>query len=66
MKYTKNVSNKAVIDHTLPPVLPPVGLLYFKHASFSCHCIRRDIMCKHGVMNIQHAHCGLVGPDCKK
>jgi len=23
----------------------------------------RDIMCKHDVMNIQHAHCGLVGPD---
>jgi len=22
-----------------------------------------DIMCKHDVMNIQHAHCGLVGPD---
>ena len=23
------------------------------------------IMCKHDVMNIQHARCGLVGPDCK-
>ena len=21
-------------------------------------------MCKHDVMNIQHVHCGLVGPDC--
>jgi len=22
-----------------------------------------DIMCKHDVMNIQHAHCGLAGRD---
>ena len=22
-------------------------------------------MCRHDVVNIQHAHCGLVGPDCK-
>jgi len=24
-----------------------------------------DIIYKHYVINIQHAHCGLVGPDCK-
>jgi len=36
---------------------------YFKHTSFSCRYIRRDIKCKHDVMNIQHAHCGLVGSD---
>jgi len=28
--------------------------------------IRRDIMCKHDVINIQHAHCGRVGSDRKK
>ena len=25
--------------------------------------VGRDITCKHDVVNIQHAHCGLVGPD---
>jgi len=35
---------------------------YFKHTSFSCRHISRDIMCKHDVINIQHAHCS---PDCK-
>jgi len=25
---------------------------------------RRDMMCKHDVINIQHALCGLVGTDC--
>jgi len=48
---------------TPPPVLPPGN--YVKHTSFSCCHIRRDIMCKHDVINIQHAHCGLVGSDCK-
>ena len=36
---------------------------YFKRTSFSCRYIRRDIMCKHDVMNIQHTHFGLVDPD---
>ena len=30
--------------------------------AFLCRYVRRDIMWKHGVMNIQHAH-GLIGPD---
>jgi len=43
---------------TTPPVLPPGG--YFKHtSSFSCRCMHRDIMCKHAVINIQHAYYGL-------
>jgi len=25
-----------------------------------------SIMCKHDVISIQQAHCGLVGPDCNK
>ena len=29
---------------------------YFKHTSFSCRYMSRDIMCKHDVMNIHHAH----------
>ena len=33
---------------------------YFKHTPFLCRYIRRDIMCKHDVINSQHAHCGLV------
>jgi len=33
---------------------------------FRCRYIGRDIICEHDVMNIQHAHCGPVGPDCKK
>jgi len=36
---------------------------YFKRTSYSCRYIRRDIMCKHDVMNIQHTHFGLVDPD---
>jgi len=32
---------------------------YFKHRSFSCHYICKDIMCKH-VINIQHALCSVV------
>jgi len=36
---------------------------YFKHTSFSCGYIRVDITCKLNVINIQHAHCGLVGPE---
>ena len=31
--------------------------------SVSCCYINRDIMCKHDVMAIQHAHCDLVGHD---
>jgi len=46
---------------TPPPVLPPGG--YFKHTSFSCRYVRRDIICNDGVINIQHTHCGLVGPE---
>jgi len=30
---------------------------------FVGHYMHRDIICKHDVMNIQYAHCGLVGPD---
>jgi len=36
---------------------------YSKRTPFSCRYIRTDIMCNNDVMNIQHAHCGLVGPD---
>ena len=63
------LETRQVIDRRLrpPPCVPHVGG-YFKHASFSCRYIRRDIvciMCRHDVINIQHAHCGLVGPDCR-
>jgi len=39
---------------------------YFTRTSFSRRHIRRDIICKHDVTNIRHAHCGLKGPVCKK
>ena len=54
--------NKPVVDRRLRPRCCHPGS-YFKHASFSCLCIRTDIMCKH-CLNIQHAHCGPVGCDC--
>jgi len=58
--------NKAVIDRRLRPRCCHVDD-YFKHTSFSCGWIRKDIrLCKHDVINIQHAHCGLVGSECKK
>jgi len=60
--HWNNVGNKAVTDRRLcPPPLPTGG--YFKHTSFSCRYICRAIMCKHDVIHIQHAHCGLIGPD---
>ena len=31
-----------------------------------CVCICMDIMCKRDVINIPHAHCSLLGSDCKK
>ena len=48
---------------TPPPVLPPGG--QFKHTSFlSLHTQEQwNIICKHDMINIQHAHCGLVGLD---
>ena len=52
--------NVAVVDRRLRPRCRHLGS-YFKHISFSCRYICRDI-----VINILHAHCGLVGPDCKK
>ena len=54
-------SNKAVTDCRLRPWCCHLWS-YFKHTSFSCRHISRDIMCKHDVINIQHAHCS---PDCK-
>jgi len=63
---TRNaVLKKAVIDRRLRPLCCYLWG-YFKHTSFSCRYIRMDIVCKHDVMNIQHTHYGLVGPDCKK
>jgi len=56
-------TNKAVRPQTPPPVLTPAS--YFTHTSFSCRYIRRD-MCEHDVINIQPAHCGLVGLVCNK
>jgi len=45
------------------PVIATYGVtLSVKRMAFLCRYIRRDIMWKHGVMNIQHAH-GLIGPD---
>jgi len=59
------VPNKAVTDHRLHP--SGVTRSYLKHImSFSCRYICWDIMCKHDVINIQHTHCCLAGPDCKK
>jgi len=39
---------------------------YFMSTSYYWRYIRMDITCKHDFINIQHTHCGLVGPDCKK
>jgi len=52
---------------TPPPALPLGVTLSSRHflVCILVAIIRRDIMCKHDVINIQHAHCGLVGPDCK-
>jgi len=36
-----------------------MGYLYLFH-------IRRDIVCRHDVINIQYAHRDLEGADCKK
>ena len=58
-------NNKAVIDRRLRPRCCHLGS-YFQHMPFSCCYVHRDIMCKRDVINIQHTHCGLVGPDCKK
>jgi len=55
-------NDKAVTDCRLRPQCYHLQS-YFKYTSFSCRFIRRDIMCKHVAMNIQHAHCGLVGQD---
>ena len=41
-------------------MLPPGITLSTRH-----FLMRRDIMFENDVINIQHAHCGLVGPDCK-
>jgi len=58
---TKSI-NKAVTDRRLRPLCCHL-LSHFKRTSFSCRYILRDIMCIRDVMNIQHSHCGLVGPD---
>jgi len=67
VKVTRTVitnpqTNKAVMDRRLRPwyATCSVELLC---TSISCRYMRTDIMCKHDIMNIQHAHCGLVGPD---
>ena len=57
--------NGAVVDHRLHPWCCHLGG-YFKHTLLFCRYLCRDIMCKHDVINIQHVHCGLVGPNCKK
>ena len=64
---TEQVDNKEVIDRRLRPRCCHLGS-YFKHKSFSCRYMRRDIMRKHDVTNIQHTHCSPVGlrssPKC--
>ena len=55
--YENCRKNKAVIDCHL--------CCYIKHTSFLCRYIRRDIMCKHDIINIQHSHCSLVGPTAE-
>jgi len=59
------ICNKAVIDLRLRPRCFHLES-YFQQTSFPCCYIRRDTACKHDVINIQHAHCGLAGSDCKK
>ena len=51
--------NKAVTDCRLRPRCCHL-LSYFKRTSFYCRYKRRDIICKHDIMTIQHTHCGLV------
>jgi len=46
------LDNKTVIDRRLRPRCCRMWS-YFKRTSVSCRYIRRDIMCKHDVMNIQ-------------
>ena len=54
----------AVIDRRLRPLCCHLGVTLS-----TCHflvTIRRNVMCKHDVITIQHAHCGLEGSDCNK
>ena len=46
--FFRKWTNKAVIDRRLRSRCCHLGS-YFKHTSFSCRCIRRDIMRKHDV-----------------
>jgi len=64
-QHFKSKTNKAVIDSRFHPRCCQLES-YFKYTSFSCHYICKDILCKHDIINIQHAYCSLVGPDCKK
>jgi len=50
----------AVTDRRLRPRCCHLPGGYFKRTSFYCRYIRTDITCKHDVMNIQQARCGLV------
>jgi len=58
-RCTVFIWNKAVIDRRLRPRCCHLGsytsFCHFLVAIVTC----RDIMCKHDVINTQHAHCGL-------
>jgi len=51
-------------SHRPLPVLPHGGTLSTRH--FHVAMYAGTLMCKHDVANVQHAHCDLVGSDCKK
>jgi len=51
-------------DHTLDSRV--WATFIFIYIYIYIYSICRDIICEHDVINIQHAHYGLVGPDCKK
>ena len=56
-------STRSVIDRRCRPLCRHLSS-YFMHTPFPHRYIRREITYKHDVMNIQPAHCSLVGPDC--
>ena len=52
----------AVVDRRLRPGVANGAVTLSTHHFLA---LRKDITCKHDVMNIQHEHRGLVNPGCK-
>jgi len=59
-----HLTRQSEIADSAPWVIIRGVILSTRH--FLVAIYRMDITCKHDIVFIQHAHCGLVGPDCKK